>query len=212
MWKIKLHSWFTCIYILYTFLQIDGCTKVSVNSSEIELNSRKYSIWGELMINASVTEAGTGITWLKVVNHVIWCHVVLACHRITLLAFSYLQSVKPHFGNYTFCQKTFTNFVLEQALWTMTSLNESIKPKKSQEVYSSTFKQTPTFYVFSCSFCTWFTWFSNAFVFFFVRYRAVWRVKGTASNYGILYLRTHWRNWWLLQACFPISRKGTNTL
>ena len=78
MWIIKLHSWFTCIYILYTFLQIDGCTKVSVNSSEIELNSRKYSIWGELMINASVTEAGTGITWLKVVNHVIWCY----CHEI----------------------------------------------------------------------------------------------------------------------------------
>lgn len=49
-------------------------------------------------------------------------------------------------------------------------------------------------------------------LFFLVRYRTVWRVKRTASNYGILYLRTHWRNWWLLQACLPISRKGTITL
>lgn len=34
---------------------------VSVNASEIELNSRRYAIWGKLKINATVTEAGTGV-------------------------------------------------------------------------------------------------------------------------------------------------------
>lgn len=42
-------------------LEINGCTTVSVNASEIELNSRRYAIWGKLMINATVTEAGTGV-------------------------------------------------------------------------------------------------------------------------------------------------------
>nr|XP_034308643.1 pregnancy zone protein isoform X4 [Crassostrea gigas] len=42
-------------------LEINGCTMVSVNASEIELNSRRYAIWGKLKINATVTEAGTGV-------------------------------------------------------------------------------------------------------------------------------------------------------
>lgn len=38
---------------------------VSVNASEIELNSRRYAIWGKLKINATVTEAGTGKAYIE---------------------------------------------------------------------------------------------------------------------------------------------------
>ncbi|XP_061179924.1 alpha-2-macroglobulin-like [Saccostrea echinata] len=43
-------------------LEINGCTMVSVNSSEIYLNSKRFNIWGKLKINATVTEGGTGVT------------------------------------------------------------------------------------------------------------------------------------------------------
>ncbi|XP_062569978.1 alpha-1-inhibitor 3-like, partial [Saccostrea cucullata] len=42
-------------------LEINGCTMVSVNASEIYLSSRRYNIWGQLKISATVTEAGTGV-------------------------------------------------------------------------------------------------------------------------------------------------------
>ncbi|KAL5004353.1 hypothetical protein ScPMuIL_017809, partial [Solemya velum] len=48
-----------CAHII---AEIDGCYDFSVNSSVIHLTSSRYSSWGnELVINATVTESGTGI-------------------------------------------------------------------------------------------------------------------------------------------------------
>ncbi|KAL5004830.1 hypothetical protein ScPMuIL_018286 [Solemya velum] len=58
-YRYSYHEERPCVHII---AEIDGCYDFSVNSSVIHLNWRRYNSWGnELVINATVTESGTGI-------------------------------------------------------------------------------------------------------------------------------------------------------